>query len=41
MPTGGYSVPDGQSVVLGTRKEYTEVANPRFTGDAQIWQIAE
>jgi len=41
MPTGECSVPDGRSVVLGTGKDRGEGADPQYTGDAQIWQIAE
>ena len=41
MPTGGCSAPDGQSVVLGTGKKHGEEEDPQYTGDAQIWQVAE
>jgi len=41
MPTGECSVPDGRSVLIAAGKDNGELANPRFTSNAQIWQIAE
>ena len=38
--TGAFA-PDGKSVVLGMAKNHGDGANPQYTGNAQIWQIAE